>query len=69
MVSTGEETGKLDEVMFKVADFYHAQVTTSLKKLVSLVEPIMIMFIGGFIGFLAYTMYNTIFSMEQAMGG
>ena len=69
MVSTGEETGKLDEVMFKVADFYHAQVETSLKKLVSLVEPIMIMFIGGFIGFLAYAMYQTIFSIEQGVGG
>ncbi len=68
MVATGEETGKLDEVMFKVADFYHTQVQSSLKKLVSLVEPIMIMFIGGFIGFLAYTMYNTIFAMEQSIG-
>lgn len=68
MVATGEETGKLDEVMFKVADFYHTQVQNSLKKLVSLVEPIMIIFIGGFIGFLAYTMYNTIFAMEQSIG-
>ena len=68
MVATGEETGKLDEVMFKVADFYHTQVQSALKKLVSLVEPIMIIFIGGFIGFLAYTMYNTIFAMQQSIG-
>ncbi|AKI97919.1 type II secretion system F family protein [Kosmotoga pacifica] len=69
MINTGEETGKLDEVMFKVSEFYHAQVTTSLKKLVSMVEPLMIIFIGGFIGFLAYTMYNTIFTLEQSVGG
>jgi type IV pilus assembly protein PilC len=68
MIATGEETGKLDDVMFKVSVFYHAQVTTALKKLVSLVEPIMIMFIGGFIGFLAYTMYDAIFAMEQSIG-
>ncbi|MCD6160226.1 MAG: type II secretion system F family protein [Kosmotoga sp.] len=69
MINTGEETGKLDEVMFKVSEFYHAQVSTALKKLVSLVEPLMIIFIGGFIGFLAYTMYNTIFTLEQSVGG
>jgi len=68
MVATGEETGKLDEVMFKVADFYHMQVQNALKKLVSLVEPIMILFIGGFIGFLAITIYGAVFAMEQSIG-
>ncbi|MBN2252361.1 MAG: type II secretion system F family protein [Kosmotogaceae bacterium] len=68
MVATGEETGKLDEVMFKVADFYHMQVQNALKKLVSLVEPIMILFIGGFIGFLAITIYSAVFAMEQSIG-
>jgi len=68
MVATGEETGKLDEVMFKVANFYHMQVQNALKKLVSLVEPIMILFIGGFIGFLAITIYGAVFAMEQSIG-
>jgi len=68
MVAVGEETGKLDEVMLKVADFYHMQVQNALKKLVSLVEPIMILFIGGFIGFLAITIYGAVFAMEQSIG-
>ena len=44
------------------------QVQNALKKLVSLVEPIMILFIGGFIGFLAITIYGAVFAMEQSIG-
>ncbi len=68
MVETGEETGKLDVVMFKVADFYRNQVKAALKQLISLVEPIMILFIGGFVAFLAYTMYDAIFALQQTIG-
>ncbi len=68
MVETGEETGKLDTVMFKVADFYRNQVQAALKQLISLVEPMMILFIGGFVAFLAYTMYNSIFALQQTIG-
>jgi len=68
MVGTGEETGKLDEVLQKVADFYEDVVRNSIKRLISLVEPIMIAGVGGFIAFLAYTIYTTIFQMEQMIG-
>ncbi|KUK95337.1 MAG: Type II secretion system protein [Thermotogales bacterium 46_20] len=68
MVETGEETGKLDTVMFKVADFYRNQVQAALKQLISLVEPMMILFIGGFVAFLAYTMYSSIFALQQTIG-
>ncbi len=68
MVGTGEETGKLDEVLQKVADFYEDVVRNSIKRLISLVEPMMIAGVGGFIAFLAYTMYTTIFQMEQMIG-
>jgi len=69
MVGTGEETGQLDVVMDKVANFFEDQVQQDTKKLLSLIEPMMIAFVGLFIAFLAYTMYSTIFSMQSTIGG
>ncbi|MGB9789773.1 MAG: type II secretion system F family protein [Thermotoga caldifontis] len=68
MVGTGEETGKLEEVLLKVADFYEDQVRTGVKRLVSLVEPMLIAGVGGFIAFMALTMYSTIFQLQQTIG-
>ncbi|GAB4314028.1 type II secretion system F family protein [Pseudothermotoga elfii] len=68
LVGTGEETGKLEEVLAKVADFYEEQVRIGVKKLVSLVEPMLIAGVGGFIAFMAFTMYNTIFQLQQTIG-
>jgi type IV pilus assembly protein PilC len=68
MVGTGEETGKLEEVLMKVADFYEDQIRTGVKKLVSLVEPMLIAGVGGFIAFMALTMYSTIFQLQQTIG-
>lgn len=68
MVGTGEETGKLDVVMEKVADFYEEEILTDTKKLVSLVEPMMIAFVGIFIAFIAFTMYSTMFQMQNQLG-
>ena len=69
MIETGEETGRIGEVMHKVAGFYEDRVRVGIKKVVSLVEPMMIVMIGGFIAFLAYTMYTAIFSLQQVIGG
>ena len=69
MVGTGEETGQLDIVMDKVASFFEDQIQQDTKKLLSLIEPMMIAFVGLFIAFLAYTMYSTIFSMQSTIGG
>lgn len=68
MVGTGEETGKLEEVLLKVAEFYEDQIRTGVKKLVSLVEPMLIAGVGGFIAFMALTMYSTIFQLQQTIG-
>ena len=68
MVGTGEETGKLPEVLQKVSEFYDQEVRKNVKQLVSLIEPMMIVFVGGFIALLALTMYQTIFTMEQSIG-
>ncbi len=64
MVGTGEDTGKLDVVMEKVADFFEDEVVQGTKKLVSLMEPMMIAFVGLFIAFIAYSMYTVIFSAQ-----
>uniref|UniRef100_A0A7V4NG52 Type II secretion system F family protein n=1 Tax=Fervidobacterium pennivorans TaxID=93466 RepID=A0A7V4NG52_FERPE len=68
MVGTGEQTGKLDAVMEKVADFYEEEILADTKKLVSLIEPMMIAFVGLFIAFIAFTMYSTIFQMQGQFG-
>ncbi|WP_448384987.1 type II secretion system F family protein [Fervidobacterium sp.] len=68
MVGTGEQTGKLDVVMEKVADFYEEEILADTKKLVSLIEPMMIAFVGLFIAFIAFTMYSTIFQMQGQFG-
>jgi len=68
MVGTGEQTGKLDVVMEKVADFYEEEILADTKKLVSLIEPMMIAFVGLFIAFIAFTMYTTIFQMQGQFG-
>ncbi|MDM7320833.1 MAG: type II secretion system F family protein [Fervidobacterium sp.] len=68
MVGTGEQTGKLDVVMEKVADFYEEEILADTKKLVSLIEPMMIAFVGLFIAFIAFTMYSTIFQMQSQFG-
>lgn len=50
MISIGEETGSLDEMLGKVADFYEKEVDTATDQLKSLIEPIMIVFLAGIVG-------------------
>ncbi|MEO7197453.1 MAG: type II secretion system F family protein [Solirubrobacterales bacterium] len=63
MVSVGEETGQLEHMLSKVADFYEAEVDAKVKALTSLIEPIMIIFVGGVVGFIVISMYLPIFSI------
>ena len=65
MVGTGEKTGKLDTVLDKVSDFFEEKVRTSVKQLVSMLEPAMMVIVGGFIGLIAYAMYSSMFSGQQ----
>jgi type IV pilus assembly protein PilC len=57
MVGVGEETGELDTMLEKVADFYEDRVAASVKALTSILEPIMIMVIGAIVGFIVISMY------------
>jgi type IV pilus assembly protein PilC len=57
MVAVGEETGQLDQMLTKIADFYEAEVDAKVKALTALIEPLMIVFVGGIVGFIVISMY------------
>jgi len=63
MMSVGEETGQLEQMLTKVADFYEAEVDAKVKALTSLLEPIMIIAVGGMVGFIVISMYLPLFSL------
>ncbi len=63
MVAIGEDSGNLDEMLGKVAEFYEEEVDTMVDGLTSLIEPMMMVLIGGTIGFIIIAMYLPIFKM------
>jgi type IV pilus assembly protein PilC len=63
MVGVGEETGALDGMLDKIADFYEDRVDASVKALTSIMEPIMIIVIGGIVGFIVVSMYMPLFTI------
>ncbi|HEX3693522.1 MAG TPA: type II secretion system F family protein [Solirubrobacteraceae bacterium] len=63
MVGVGEETGALDQMLAKIADFYEDQVEASVKALTSILEPIMIIVIGSIVGFIVISMYMPMFTV------
>ncbi len=65
MVAVGEETGQLEHMLSKVADFYEAEVDAKVKALTALIEPIMIVFVGGIVGFIVISMYLPMFSIYE----
>ena len=67
MVGVGEETGALDSMLDKVAEFYEDQVEASVKALTSILEPIMIIVIGGIVGFIVVSMYLPLFSVYNSI--
>ncbi|HMD52331.1 MAG TPA: type II secretion system F family protein, partial [Solirubrobacteraceae bacterium] len=63
MVGVGEETGALDAMLDSIAEFYEEQVEASVKALTSILEPIMIILIGGIVGFIVISMYLPLFEV------
>jgi len=63
MVGVGEETGALDSMLERVAEFYEDQVEASVKALTSILEPIMIIVIGSIVGFIVISMYLPLFEV------
>jgi type IV pilus assembly protein PilC len=67
MVSVGEETGSLDVMLAKIADFYEDQVDAAVKALTSILEPVMIVMVGGIVGFIVISMYLPLFKVYDAI--
>jgi type IV pilus assembly protein PilC len=68
MVGVGEETGALDTMLDKIADFYEDRVDASVKALTSILEPIMIIVIGSIVGFIVVSMYMPLFTVYNNIG-
>jgi type IV pilus assembly protein PilC len=67
MISVGEQTGGLDEMLSKIADFYDEEVDAAVSNLLSLLEPVMIVFLGVVVGGMVVAMYLPIFDMINAV--
>jgi type IV pilus assembly protein PilC len=67
MVSVGEETGSMEVMLSKIADFYDDEVDTAVGALTSMLEPIMMVFMGGSIGTILIAMYLPIFTIADAI--
>jgi len=65
MLAIGEETGEMDAMLSKVADFYEDEVTTTVKTLTSLIEPLMIVVVGGIVASILVAMYLPMFSVFE----
>lgn len=68
MTEVGEQTGELDEMLAKIAEIYEEEVEEQVKALLSLLEPLTIIIIGGCIGIIVVAMYLPIFDMAKAVG-
>jgi type IV pilus assembly protein PilC len=69
MINVGEQTGGLDEMLSKIADFYDEEVDAAVEALLSAMEPVMIVFLGVVVGGMIVAMYLPIFDMINAVGG
>jgi type IV pilus assembly protein PilC len=67
MIAVGEETGNLDAMLSKVADFYEDEVAAAVKALTSILEPVMIILVGGIVGFIVVAMYMPMFKVYDAI--
>jgi type II secretory pathway component PulF len=67
MIDVGEESGKLDEMLLKIADIEERHMRSRTKTLISLLAPILIMVVGGVVGFMVIAILLPIFRMSQAV--
>jgi type IV pilus assembly protein PilC len=67
MVEVGEETGDLDTMLYKIADFYDEEVDTAVKSLISLLEPIMIIILGGIIGTIVVALFLPMLGLLEGL--
>ena len=67
MIATGEASGSLDKMLYKVADFYDQLVTRTLKQVTAMIEPVFIFFTGGMIGFIMLAILLPMFDMIKVV--
>ncbi|HMC33916.1 MAG TPA: type II secretion system F family protein, partial [Myxococcales bacterium] len=67
MIGVGEATGAMDQMLSKIADFYDDEVDAAVAALTSLIEPVMMVFLGGVVGGFLVAMYLPIFSIAGAV--
>jgi type IV pilus assembly protein PilC len=63
MIAVGEATGALDAMMNKIADFYDDEVDNAVSNLTAMMEPMLMVFLGGSVGFIVIAMYLPIFKL------
>jgi type IV pilus assembly protein PilC len=68
MVNVGEQTGALDQMLSKIAEFYEDEVDTAVEGLIKLLEPLMIVFLGGVIGVIVTAMYMPLYTILGSIG-
>lgn len=69
MIDVGEETGELDKMLYKIADTYDEEVETQVASLVSLLEPLMVIMLGGIVGFIVVSLFLPLVSLINAVSG
>lgn len=69
MISIGEESGSLDHMLTKIADFYEQEVDAQLQSLTAAIEPLMIVFLGGAVGFIVIAMFMPLVSIMDHLSG
>lgn len=69
MISVGEETGQLDSMLIKIAEFYDKEVSNSVEALTGMIEPLIIVFLGLVVGGMVVAMYLPMFTIASAIGG
>ncbi|GAF90151.1 unnamed protein product, partial [marine sediment metagenome] len=68
MITVGEQTGALSSMLGKVADFYDDEVEQTVNALISLMEPMLILFLGGLVGSIIIAMYLPLFTIISQIG-
>jgi type IV pilus assembly protein PilC len=68
MIGVGEQTGAMDQMLQKIADFYEDEVDVSVTAMTSLMEPLMMVFLGGIIGGIIVAMYLPVFELAGSIG-
>ena len=68
MMLVGEETGQISQMLSQLAEFYEGEVEQKTKDLSTIIEPVLMVFIGGTVGFFALAMISPIYSISDSIG-